>query len=310
MQTVLGLGGAIGVELAKALKRFTDKIRLVSRNPQAVNPHDDVMSADLTKPDDVFRAVKDSQIVYLMVGLPYRLSVWKEAWPTLMQNVINACKRHQVKLVFFDNIYMYEPKHMCFMTEDTPIGPTSQKGIIRKNVAQMLIDETNEGSLQALIAQSADFYGPQIKNTSILTEMVLKNLAKGKKAVWLGSPDYKHSFTYAPDAGKATALLGNTPDAYNQVWHLPTAADPLTGKEWIKAIAKTMGVALRFRSINSIIVRILGLFMPIMKELAEIMYQYDQDYVFHSGKFNKHFDFKPTDYQAGIQHVVNAARLK
>ena len=81
----------------------------------------------------------------------------------------------------------------------------------------------------ALIARSADFYGPDIEN-SILMETVYKNLKKGKKASWFADADKKHSFTYTPDAAKATALLGNTPDAYNQIWHLPTDKNTLTGK--------------------------------------------------------------------------------
>lgn len=36
-QTILGAGGAIGVELAKALSVFTSDIRLVGRNPKKVN---------------------------------------------------------------------------------------------------------------------------------------------------------------------------------------------------------------------------------------------------------------------------------
>jgi nucleoside-diphosphate-sugar epimerase len=57
--------------------------------------------------------------------------------------------------------------------------------------------------------------------------MVYKNLQKGKKAMWLADASKIHSFTYTPDAARATALLGNTPDAYNQVWHLPTSAEKL-----------------------------------------------------------------------------------
>jgi len=110
-------------------------------------------------------------------------------------------------------------------------------------------------------------------------------------SVWLGSVDYKHSFTYTPDAGKATALLGNATGAYNQAWHLPTAPNPFTGKEWIEIIASEMGVEPKFQVIQKFFVRVIGLFVPIMKETAEMMYQYEQDYVFDSSKFENKFDF-------------------
>jgi nucleoside-diphosphate-sugar epimerase len=304
MQTILGSGGAIGVELAKALKQFTRNIRLVSRNPQAVNPGDHLVSADLTQPVDVLKAVDGSEIVYLTVGLPYNTKVWQTSWPNIMKNVIDACKTHHAKLVFFDNVYMYDPDYLDSMTEETPIRPVSKKGTVRSQIARMILDEVESGHLQAIIARSADFYGPSLKNVSILTETVFKNFSIGKKANWLGSVNYRHSFTYTPDAGTATALLGNTADAYNQVWHLPTASNPLTGKEWIKAIAKEMGAEPKFQVIPKFLVRISGLFVPIMKETVEMMYQYDRDYVFDSNKFEKRFDFKPTPYREGIINII------
>ena len=265
MQTILGSGGAIGVELAKALRNFTNEIRLVSRNPEKVNPTDELMPADLLKSADVQKAVHGSEVVYLTVGLPYSLKVWEENWPILMENVVNACIKNNSKLVFFDNIYMYDASCLNRMTEETPINPPSKKGKVRNEVVEMILEKTREGKLTALIARSADFYGPNVKGTSMLTETVFKPLSTGKKANWMGNVNCKHSFTYTPDAGKATALLGNTEDAYNQVWHLPTASDPFTGKEWIVAISKEMGVKPDYRVASKLIVKIMGWFMPIMK---------------------------------------------
>ena len=304
MQTILGSGGAIGIELAKALKEFTSEIRLVSRNPKKVNTTDELRSADLLNVADVRKAVQGSSVVYVTVGFHYSIKVWKESWPKLITNVITACKEHNCKLVFFDNIYMYDSNNLNGMTEETPIKPPSKKGKIRAEIAKMIMDDVREGKLTALIARSADFYGPEILNTSMLTETVFKPLSNGKKANWMSSVNFKHSFTYTPDAGKATALLGNTEDAYNQVWHLPTAANPYTGKEWIEAIAKEIGVKPKYQAAPKFLVRIIGLFVPIMREMVEMMYQFDRDYVFDSGKFEKRFDFKPTPYIDGIREIV------
>ncbi len=304
MQTILGAGGAVGVELAKALKEYTNEIRLVSRNPKAVNPDDQLVQADLTNSDEVLKAVKGSEVVYLTVGLPYNTKVWQRQWPLIMESVINACKQEKAALVFFDNIYMYDPNHLSFMTEETPINPVSKKGRVRNLIANMLINEMEKGELRAVIARSADFYGPSIKNTSVLTETVFNNFSKGKKAFWFSSVNFKHSVTYVPDAARATALLGNTPEAFNQVWHLPTASNPLTGKEWIEAIAKEMGVEPKYQLVSKFMLRLIGLFQPVMREMTEMLYQYDRDYVFDSSKFESHFDFKPTSYQAGIKMIV------
>ncbi|HDR51630.1 MAG TPA: hypothetical protein ENN90_08435 [Mariniphaga anaerophila] len=40
--------------------------------------------------------------------LAKELKTWKQQWPPIMQNVISACKKHRCKLVFFDNMDMYD----------------------------------------------------------------------------------------------------------------------------------------------------------------------------------------------------------
>lgn len=306
MQTILGSGGAIGVELAKALPKYTDQIRLVSRNPKKVSSNDQLMAIDLLNPDALKKAIKGSSIVYVTVGFDYNIKVWRKNWPAVVRKVIAACQEYECKLVFFDNIYMYDANHLDGMTEETPVNPPSKKGEVRAQTAKMIMDEVKAGKLTALIARSADFYGPGIKNTSMLTETVFKPLSEGKKANWMGSAKYKHSFTYTPDAGKATAILGNSDSAYNQVWHLPTAPNPFTGKEWVEHIAKEMGVKPNYREASKTIIKVMGLFMPIMKEMVEMMYQYDRDYVFNSDKFEKQFNYKPMPYQEGIKKVVQS----
>lgn len=306
MQTILGSGGVIGIELAKALVSYTNDIRLVSRNPQKVNDSDQLHQADLTKPNNVLKAIEGSKIVYLTAGFPYQLKAWQSTWPRVMKNVIEACKHHNAKLVFFDNIYMYDPNHLNPITEEAPINPPSEKGKVRAQIAKMLLDEVKAGNLKALIARCADYYGPNIKNNSVLTETVFKNLSNGKKANWLGSVKYKHSFTYTQDAGKATALLGNSDDAYGEVWHLPTAPNPFTGEEWIKNIAAEMGAEAKYQVAPKLLVKAMGLFMPIMKEMVEMIYQYDRDYIFDSSKFEEKFNFTPTTYLEGIKNIVNS----
>ena len=304
MQTILGAGGAIGTELAKELPRYTQKIRLVSRNPVAVNPSDEIFAADITDPAAVRRAVEGSEVVYLAAGFPYSAKVWRETWPRVMRNTLDACADTGARLVFFDNVYSYDIASIGDMTEDSPINPPSRKGQVRAHLLQMISDEAEAGRVQALVARAADFYGPSIRQTSMLTETVFKNLAAGKKAFWMGDPKCRHAYTYTPDAGKATALLGNTPDAFNQSWHLPTVAESMSGEEWVEAIAAELGAKPAYQAVPKWLVRVMGLFTPIMSEMVEMYYQFDRDYVFRSDKFEARFGIKPTPCLQGIKEIV------
>jgi nucleoside-diphosphate-sugar epimerase len=303
MQTILGANGTIGKVLAKELRNYTDKIRLVSRNPRKVNESDELFPADLSVQGMVDKAVEGSDVVYLVVGFDYKLQVWEDKWPKLMRSVIDACIKYNARLVFFDNVYMYDIIAISHMTEDSPINPPSKKGLVRMAIAQMILDEVKAGNLLALIARSADFYGPD-NDKSFLTEIVFKNLKKGKAANWFIDADKKHSFTYTPDAARATAMLGNTDDAYNQVWHLPTDNNALTGREIIGLIAKEMNIKEKVSVMPMWLIKILGLFIPILREMPEMMYQYNRDYFFDSSKFDKRFNFKTTTYQDGVKQTV------
>ena len=300
--TILGAGGAIGTTLAKELRQYTNNIRLVSRHPQQVNMTDELFPADLSVATQIGDAIKGSEVVYLMVGFEYNLKVWREKWPLLMRHVIDACKTYQAKLVFFDNVYMYDRDHLAHMTEETPVKPTSKKGEIRAEIAQMLLTEVQQGNLTALIARSADFYGPK---NSVLVEMIYKNLSQGKRAMWIADINKIHTFTFTPDAAKATAILGNTLDAFNQVWHVPTDRSPLTVKHWIELFAKEMQVEPKVTVLPIWLLSILGLFMPIMREFKEMSYQYDRDYLFDSSKFEQRFGFTPTRPEEGVKWIVD-----
>ena len=303
MQTILGANGTIGTLLAKELTKYTSDIRLVSRHPRQVNLTDQLLAADLAQANLVDRAVAGSEIVYLVVGFEYNLKVWQQKWPALMRATIDACIRHNSKLVFFDNMYLYDADALGNMTETAPVNPPSEKGKVRASIAQMLMGEVLRGRITALIARAADFYGPD-NRSSLLIELVYKNLKKGKRPNWLINLDKKHSFTYTPDAARATAVLGNTPDAFNQVWHVPTASNAPTGREIIQLFMNELNIHKKPLALPMWMVKAIGLFVPVMREMPEMMYQYDRDYVFNSGKFEQRFGIKPTPYNEGVKQTV------
>jgi nucleoside-diphosphate-sugar epimerase len=303
VQTILGAGGTIGKDLARALPQYTDRVRLVSRNPKAVNPTDELLAGDLTDAGLVNRAVAGSDVVYLTVGYEYDTKIWQQKWPVTMRNVISACQQHGAKLVFFDNVYLYDADHLSPMTEETPIRPTSKKGAVRAEIAGMITDAVRAGTLTALIARAADFYGPG-NDKSVLVETVLKNLKQGKAANWFASLNHVHNFTFTPDAARATALLGNTPDAYGQVWHLPTDPQLLTGRQWVGLFANELTVKPKASALPVWMMGILGLFVPIMTEFKEMAYQYDRDYIFDSSKFANRFGIVATTVAEGVRQTV------
>ncbi len=303
LHTILGSTGNMGTALAKDLTAYTGNIRLVSRNPNRINPGDQTLKADLLKENEVDAAVKDSDTVYLVAGITYKTGLWQKQWPIIMRNVVSACKKHKAKLVFFDNMYCYAPEHVGHLTEESPVEPKSRKGKVRAEIAQIILDEMAAGNLQAMIVRAADFYGPNAK-LSFLNESIINRMKAGKTAQWLYSGNKKHSFTYIPDAARATAFLSQQKDAWNQVWHLPTSKAYPTAQEAVNILAKELDRKPKLQVLPGIAVNILGLFIPILKEIKELRYQLDRDYCFDSGKIEKAYNLKATDFEAGLRKCI------
>ena len=308
MQTILGAGGAIGTELLNELVRKRKPVRLVGRSPKQVQGVAETVSADLSDLAQTISAVAGSTVVYLLVGLKYEVKVWRELWPRIMSNAIEACKLANAKLIFFDNVYMYG-KVVGPMTENTPLNPCSRKGEIRAQIANTLLDEVKAGKLTAMIARSADFYGPDAK-TSVPNLLVFERLAKGAKPSCLVSDSVPHSYTYTPDAGKSLALLADTETAWNQTWHVPTAPKPPDGGDFIRLAAKEFAVEPKYRILSRPLIKIGGFFDSDIRESYEMLYQSDSPYVFDSSKFTKAFYQEPTPYAEGVRCIASAYKSR
>lgn len=300
MQTILGASGQIGQELALSLKRdFTDDIRLVSRNPRKVNETDQLHRADLLDATETMRAVEGSDIVYLTAGLPMDTRLWVGQWPVIMRNVIDACATQGARLVFFDNTYMY-PQTAEPQTESTRFQPNGDKGRVRAAIASDLLTALEQKRLTAMICRAPEFYGPG-RTQSITNSAILEPLRSGRSARVFLRDDTLRSLIFTPDASRAMALLGNTPDAYGQTWHLPCDDHRLTYRQLIVLAAGIFGTEPRYTVLRAWQLRLAGLFNKTVKDAAELLPRYAVDNIFVSDKFKARFpDFEVTAFPDGL----------
>jgi len=305
MQTILGASGQIGEELARELKRnYTSDIRIVSRKAQKVNETDNIFSADLTHKEKAIEAVKGSEIAYFTLGLPMDTNLWDKQFLLITRNIIEACKINKTKLVFFDNTYMY-PQDSRVLTEETDFEPVGRKGEIRKEMAEMVLNEIKSGQLEAVICRAPEFYGPD-KTQSITNTLIFNAIKENKTLKVLLSDTKKRSLIWTPDASRATALIGNTPDAFGQTWHLPVDESHLNYKEFIALTSEIYGREFKYKVIPKIVFAIGALFSKRAKELQELLPRYEHANVFDDSKFRKRFpDFAVTTYRNGIEQIKN-----
>ena len=310
MQTILGANGQIAEELARELYRnFTTDIRLVSRNPKKINDTDQLFPANLMDAEATDKAVEGSNIAYLTVGLPMNAQMWAEQFPVMMKNVMEGCKKHHCKLVFFDNTYMYD-KTSEPQTEESPFVPVGLKSSVRAKMATLLLDEIRNKNIEAVICRAPEFYGPG-KTQSITNGFIFDNIKQDKTLKVPIKDNTLRTLIWTPDASRAMALIGNTPDTYNQTWHLPCDDNRLTYKELISLASKIYKKEFGYSVIKMWMFGLGSLFSKQAKELQELLPRYKHDNIFLSNKFKRRFpDFKITSYQEGVTEIMNEQKQR
>jgi nucleoside-diphosphate-sugar epimerase len=304
MQTVLGANGQIAEELTHYLHdNVTHDLRLVSRHPRKVHDTDQLVSANLMDAAATADAVKGSEIAYLTVGLPIDSALWERQFPVMMGNTIAACQKHDTKLVFFDNTYMY-PRTSSPQVEDTRFAPVGRKATVRAHIANMLLDEMRNGTIEAVICRAPEFYGPG-KTKSLTNSAIFDRIKQGKRPMVPVSAHTERSLIWTPDASRGMGLIGNTPDAYGQTWHLPIDPRRLTYREMIEVAGEITGEDIGYTTVPAAVFAIGGLFDHSVKEASELLPRYRDDNIFDSSKFATRFtDFEVTTYRQGITQVL------
>ncbi|EKT57601.1 NAD-dependent epimerase/dehydratase family protein [Providencia sneebia] len=303
MQTILGANGQIAVELARELNRnYTKELRLVSRNPKKVNDTDLLVSANLLDASQTNTAVEGSDIVYFTAGLPPDTALWEAQFPTMLKNALNSCRATGASFIYFDNTYMY-PQDARIQTENMPFEPVGRKGKVRAQMTKMVLDEMAKGEIPVLIGRAPEFYGPG-KTQSFTNALIIDKLKAGKKALIPVKDDKLRTLIWTPDASRSLAMLGNTPDAFGQTWHLPCCDDRLTYQQFVALASEIFGVKLAYKVLDKWSLRIAGIFSRKVGEMRELLPRYEQNNIFDSTKFKQRFpEFVITNYRQGLELI-------
>ncbi|WP_104657628.1 SDR family oxidoreductase [Ralstonia insidiosa] len=303
MQTILGANGQIAMELARELHRnYTSELRLVSRTPRKVNDTDNLVPANLLDAKQTAEAVKGSSVVYFTAGLPPDTQLWETQFPVMLKNALDASRAAGARFAYFDNTYMY-PQDARLQTEATPFAPVGRKGRVRAAMASMVLDEMARGEIPVLIGRAPEFYGPG-RTQSFTNALIIENLEAGKKPRVPVRDDTRRTLIWTPDASRALAALGNTPDAFGQTWHLPCDDDRLTYKQFVAMASDVFGREASYTVIGKWAMTAAGLFSKPVREIRELLPRYEQDNLFDSTRFKRRFpEFKVTSYREGLELI-------
>ena len=304
---VIGAGGGTGSAVVGELAKRGLPARAVTRSGKGdVRDGVEQVAADVGSAEGARRACEGAAVVYHCAQPPY--TQWSELFRPMTEAVLDGAAAAGAKLVFADNLYVYGPPDGP-MTEEMPQRARGKKGRIRIEMADTVLGAHADGRLRVTIGRSSDYYGPR-GITSTVGENIMKPLLHDKRVRWLGSLDQPHTLNYLEDMGRALVTLGEREEADGQVWHLP-AAEPLTGREFLALLFEEAGGPPKIGVASRPLIRIGGLFNPLLRELSETLYQFERPFVSDASKFQAAFGpFEPTPHRAAVSRTVDWFRRR
>ena len=288
LHVVLGGTGGIGGAIVNELVARGMPARSVSRSGRHAAEGAEVVSADISDPEQTRRAVEGAAVVYHATMPAYHR--WVQEFPAMNRNVIEAIGAVGARLVYVDNLYMYGPTDEP-RTEDSPQRATDKKGVVRRELAAELLEAHAEGSLQVAIGRLPDYFGPGATNSATGARFFEPAL-EGKTVRWLGDLDMPHALAYLPDVGRAFVTLGTDDVALGRAWHLPVAGSP-SGREFTAAVSEITGQPIKVSATGRNVLRLVGLFDPTVREAAEMLYQWQRPFLVSDEAFQRELGPQP-----------------
>ena len=294
--------GQIGSRVARLLLDRGDRVRVVARHPKAPAGAE-TRAGDARDLAFAAEAATGATTVIDTMSPPYHQ--WKTDLLPTGTGSLHAATVARARLVAFDCLYMYGAPAGP-MVETTAIAPRSRKGTLRAELAELRLAAMRRGDVQVTIGRASDFFGVDLAQ-SYWSVRAFTRLLAGKPVEHMGDVDMPHSYSYADDVARGLVALVDADDATG-VWHLPTLPAEST-----RALGTRVGAALgvdrvSFTRLSPLLLRALGLFAPMMRELIEMGYQWESPFVLDDSKFCARFGFGATPIDEQIATTVTWIR--
>lgn len=305
---VLGVTGGLGAAVARELIKKNEKVIGVNRSGKAhplIIPEEvDIRGIDIFNTEKLLPILSNAKIIYHCVNISY--SKWDPDFLNLTKQIISMVEKVKVPLVISDNLYMYGEDLKEGRRENMPYNSKSKKGKLRAQMAKYYQEAHDTGRIRMVMVRGPSYYGVGALYTSHYGDRLFSKILKGKKAMFIGNPEIKHTTIYLGDFARAMIILGNDPEAYGQAWHAPSAA-PLKKSEFSDIAYQLSGyVKVKPGSYGAITLSLLGIFNKDIREIREMLYEFEKPYLVDHSKFmHRYPDFRITPIEEGIQKAID-----
>ncbi len=300
---VLFGAGQVGMTLMEQLAAEGVQVTLVNRSGKVKQPLPagvTIVPGDLTDPAIVAHLARDADVVFETAQPEY--TEWPARWPPLVRSIIDGMAQTRARLVFVDNLYMYGSTHGQPIREAMPYAATGSKGRVRAEVATLLLDAHKAGKIKVVSGRASDFFGPRVTDAAIFGDRFFQALFAGKPVETLGDINLPHTYTYVPDFARALITLSRHEEAYGRAWHVPNIT--VSTAEMLRLFGAAVGTPVQSRRVSRLMLAMAGLFVPIVREMKEMLYEFEEPYVVDDSDYRAAFGATLTPLPEAVAATV------
>jgi nucleoside-diphosphate-sugar epimerase len=310
---IFGATGSIGKALAAEFANANVPFRVVGRSVERLERDFarygklvDYKAADLEDPQAAKSAAEGIELIFYAVGVPYTNFALH---PKLMRATLDGATASGVKcFVHVSNVYPYGLPQQELIDESHPRNPRTFKGRMRKEQEDLVFAADGRSGLRTTILRPPDFYGPDAELSYAAD--IFKAAIEGRAANVIGPVDTPHEFVFVPDVAKTLIALSEKVEAYGAAWNL---AGPglISTRHFAALVFAAAGQQPRLRAANKLVLGVMGLFNPMMREIGEMHYLWTHPVKLDDSRLRQLLpDLHKTPYEEGIRATLDAMRQK
>jgi nucleoside-diphosphate-sugar epimerase len=263
---VLGAAGRLGFAAAEAFRDADWSVKGLVRPDAGWRAPRGIDVIETNDRAIVVKEARGTDIVLHALNAPY--PGWAHHALPLAYSAIEAAEQSGATLMFPGNVYNYGAGMPPVLDETTPMQPTSRKGKLRNEV-ELRLREASDRGVRVITLRAGDFFG---QGRGSWFDLVLtKDLARNR-VTYPGPLDVVHEWAYLPDYVGALIRLAALRDTLEPFVTFGFPGHAVTGQEFVSAIAKASGRALKVGHINWWIMRTFGSIWKMGRELSDIGY--------------------------------------
>ena len=302
-EIVIG-SGVLGRTVTRMLRAQGRRVTLLNRSGGSLDG-EPVVACDLSVPGELERHLGESARIFVCAAPAYWR--WKQEFPVLIEGLRRAVKGRSADIVYADNLYAYGASDLP-LSEAMPYAAATMKGRVRAGAATRLMELHGTQGVRVAIVRAADFYGPGVEN-SVVGLRVFRDVLAGRPAYLIGKPDVAHALTYLPDQARCMIALSAQDRAFGDSWHTPNSA-AVSLRAFLGQVAEAGGSMPKVRTAGRFMLRAMGVFNPGMRELVEMLYQFERPFLVDHDKAASRFGLAATPLAVGVQETVQWVRAQ